>query len=104
LGGESSAAAGAGSVGSGDTSAPGPGKEQCDNCMQYVPERTIVMHGAFCRRNNYRCPDCGEVMRIAEKEKHADVRHKPVACECGREMQPDLLTTHRQDRRADPRP
>lgn len=93
---EAAAAAGATKLSGGSSGTAGPGMQQCDNCGQYVPERTIVMHSAFCARNNFRCSECGEVMRLSEKEKHLDVRHKPLPCACGRMIAPDLMSTHQQ--------
>lgn len=37
------------------------GMAQCDVCQTWVPEARIVMHSAFCARNNTRCDVCGEV-------------------------------------------
>ena len=33
---------------------------RCANCRQWVPQRSLPMHTAFCERNNARCPhpDC----------------------------------------------
>ncbi|OAA65483.1 ubiquitin fusion degradation protein [Niveomyces insectorum RCEF 264] len=41
----------------------GSGEEQCGNCHQWVPARTMVLHENFCRRNNVVCPECGHVFQ-----------------------------------------
>lgn len=49
-----------------------PDEEQCSNCLQFVPKRTMVLHENFCRRNNIVCPKCKSVFRkgSAEWEAH----------------------------------
>ena len=49
---------------------PGPDYEQCPNCRTYVPTRTIMMHRAFCERNNGICGWCGKVMKKDDLETH----------------------------------
>lgn len=46
----------------------GPDDEQCNNCHQWVPKRTMVLHESFCRRNNIACPHCGEVFKKDSSE------------------------------------
>ncbi|KAJ6439770.1 ubiquitin fusion degradation protein [Purpureocillium lavendulum] len=41
----------------------GADEQQCTNCMQWVPKRTMVLHENFCRRNNIVCPDCRSVFK-----------------------------------------
>ncbi|CAK7226348.1 hypothetical protein SEUCBS140593_006212 [Sporothrix eucalyptigena] len=53
-------------VTSSKTTAPvehGPGEEQCKNCFQWVPSRTMVLHENFCLRNNVACPVCKQVFQ-----------------------------------------
>lgn len=38
-------------------------EEQCKNCLQMVPARTIVLHEIFCLRNNILCPQCRNVFQ-----------------------------------------
>ncbi|KAK4187051.1 putative ubiquitin fusion degradation protein [Podospora australis] len=38
-------------------------EEQCKNCLQMVPKRTIVLHENFCLRNNIVCPQCKNVFQ-----------------------------------------
>ncbi|KAF5698691.1 PRLI-interacting factor [Fusarium globosum] len=49
-----------------------PDEEQCSNCLQFVPKRTMVLHENFCRRNNVVCPKCKSVFKkgSAEWEAH----------------------------------
>lgn len=49
-----------------------PDEEQCSNCLQFVPKRTMVLHENFCRRNNIVCPKCKSVFKkgSAEWEAH----------------------------------
>ncbi|RKL44824.1 hypothetical protein BFJ72_g3475 [Fusarium proliferatum] len=49
-----------------------PDEEQCSNCLQSVPKRTMVLHENFCRRNNVVCPKCKSVFKkgSAEWEAH----------------------------------
>ncbi|KAI2792129.1 hypothetical protein POX_b02165 [Penicillium oxalicum] len=45
-----------------------PGDAQCQNCQQWVPERTLVLHENFCLRNNILCPKCGNVFQKRSPE------------------------------------
>ncbi|KAI4592904.1 hypothetical protein KJ359_010351 [Pestalotiopsis sp. 9143b] len=40
-----------------------PDDEQCQNCHQWIPKQTMVLHENFCRRNNVACPECGNVFQ-----------------------------------------
>lgn len=42
--------------------------EQCQNCLQWVPKRTMVLHESFCRRNNIICPHCKSVFKKGSPE------------------------------------
>ncbi|RYC64008.1 hypothetical protein CHU98_g2196 [Xylaria longipes] len=57
--------------------AHGPDEEQCKNCQQWVPKRTMVLHENFCRRNNISCPECDKVFQKSsvEWEKHWHCPH-----------------------------
>ncbi|GAP93368.2 putative ubiquitin fusion degradation protein [Rosellinia necatrix] len=46
----------------------GPDEDQCGNCRQWVPKRTMALHENFCRRNNIACPECGSVFQKASVE------------------------------------
>ncbi|KFH44077.1 Ubiquitin fusion degradation protein-like protein [Hapsidospora chrysogenum ATCC 11550] len=47
-------------------------EDQCKNCFQWVPKRTMMLHENFCRRNNIVCTKCGTVFKTgsAEWESH----------------------------------
>lgn len=51
-----------------DTRAHSPDEEQCKNCLQWVPKRTIFMHENFCLRNNVTCPRCRNVFQKTSNE------------------------------------
>ncbi|KAI1183182.1 ubiquitin fusion degradation protein UFD1-domain-containing protein [Nemania serpens] len=61
----------------GDAGEHGPDEEQCKNCHQWVPKRTMVLHENFCRRNNIACPECGNIFQKSstEWEKHWHCPH-----------------------------
>ncbi|KAH6606126.1 hypothetical protein Trco_005279 [Trichoderma cornu-damae] len=42
--------------------------EQCTNCLQWVPKRTMVLHQNFCLRNNILCPMCRSVFKKGSPE------------------------------------
>lgn len=37
--------------------------DQCKNCFQWIPKRTMMLHENFCLRNNVVCPDCQNVFQ-----------------------------------------
>jgi len=43
-------------------------EEQCKNCLQWVPKRSMVLHENFCLRNNVLCPDCQQVFQKKSPE------------------------------------
>jgi len=78
-----------------------PEDEQCKNCLQWIPKRTMFLHQNFCLRNNIVCPKCKSVFKkgsqewedhwhcdfddeygdsAASKAKHDTVRHTERAC------------------------
>ncbi|RDW71695.1 hypothetical protein BP5796_07729 [Coleophoma crateriformis] len=84
-----------------DTAMHGPDEEQCKNCHQWVPKRTMMLHENFCLRNNVLCPHCDGVFKknsqewenhwhcpydsefgntSASKIKHDDVSHNARPC------------------------
>ncbi|KAM0351788.1 hypothetical protein ACHAPU_002300 [Fusarium lateritium] len=84
-----------------DGHVPAPDEEQCSNCLQFIPKRTMVLHENFCRRNNIVCPDCKSVFKkgspeweahwhcdkdsafgnsTASKAKHDDIFHTERQC------------------------
>lgn len=81
-------------------------EEQCKNCLQWIPKRTMVLHENFCRRNNILCPQCRGVFLKSStdwaehwhcpdhpeafgstslsKAKHDDIQHGQHTCpSCG---------------------
>ncbi|EXF77401.1 ubiquitin fusion degradation protein [Colletotrichum fioriniae PJ7] len=43
-------------------------EEQCKNCLQWIPKRTMVLHQNFCLRNNVACPKCKRVFKKGSEE------------------------------------
>ncbi|OAQ73569.1 ubiquitin fusion degradation protein [Pochonia chlamydosporia 170] len=54
-----------------DSEEHSPDDEQCRNCKQWVPKRTMVLHESFCRRNNITCPQCAAVFKKDSEEWHS---------------------------------
>lgn len=80
-----------------------PDDQQCKNCLQWVPKRTMHLHEGFCLRNNVLCPrGCGSIFKKNSAEwaahwhcayddgvfggteqgqaKHMAVAHSPYVC------------------------
>ncbi|KAL5628451.1 hypothetical protein BROUX41_003199 [Berkeleyomyces rouxiae] len=51
-----------------DSESRNPEDEQCKNCRQWIPKRTILLHENFCRRNNITCPKCHNVFQKSSEE------------------------------------
>ncbi|KAG4436727.1 hypothetical protein IFR05_007781 [Cadophora sp. M221] len=51
-----------------DTEMHSPDEEQCKNCTQWVPKRTMILHENFCLRNNILCPHCKNVFQKKSEE------------------------------------
>ncbi|THV55521.1 hypothetical protein BGAL_0007g00520 [Botrytis galanthina] len=51
-----------------DTEMHGSDEEQCKNCHQWVPKRTMMLHENFCLRNNISCPHCDSVFQKKSPE------------------------------------
>ncbi|KAE8444570.1 hypothetical protein EG329_014494 [Mollisiaceae sp. DMI_Dod_QoI] len=51
-----------------DTEMHSPEEEQCKNCHQWIPKRTMMLHENFCLRNNVLCPQCQNVFQKKSKE------------------------------------
>ncbi|KAJ3145665.1 hypothetical protein HK101_002411, partial [Irineochytrium annulatum] len=101
-----------------DDAEPPPDAERCPNCQVWIAKRTIAMHSAFCARNNAVCPQCRDMGRpfvmkktevanhwhctecwkvgdISERDKHMQLIHTPLPCECGAYFPPPELARHR---------
>jgi antitoxin component of MazEF toxin-antitoxin module len=73
----------------GSRSAPhGDDDRQCDNCLAWIPPQTFAVHVSRCARANWRCGECGELLRTAERASHD---HCP---ECRKGMSKDALRKH----------
>lgn len=89
------------SVDDADTEMHSPDEEQCKNCKQWIPKRTMMLHENFCLRNNILCPHCENVFQKKSDEwrnhwhcphdrehgntpqskaKHDTVSHTPQTC------------------------
>lgn len=51
-----------------DTEMHTPDEDQCKNCHQWVPKRTMMLHENFCLRNNILCPHCQNVFQKKSQE------------------------------------
>ncbi|KAJ3101835.1 hypothetical protein HDU97_001009 [Phlyctochytrium planicorne] len=101
---------------------PLPDSKQCDNCFTWIPTRTFSMHQAFCFRNNAVCRECKDTGRIpfvfkkeefakhwhctecwkvsnelTEREKHMQLLHTPIPCDCALEFTAEALAEHRRN-------
>lgn len=106
--------------GSDDAQEHSADEEQCTNCLQWVPARTMILHQNFCLRNNVVCPHCKNVFQkrslewqnhwhcdfgdgygssAESKAKHDAIFHTPHSCpNCGPEQtfpSLPLLARHR---------
>lgn len=99
---------------SGASSQPGADSEQCQNCKQFIPTRTIALHEAYCRRHNVvcqhkgcgailrrdevgkhvHCLKCGRTFQQEEMEKHMKVFHEPLHCRCGEVLEKEKMVIH----------
>eukprot|EP01018_Ginkgo_biloba_P026617 Gb_19045 [translate_table: standard] len=88
--------------------------EQCQNCKQFIPTRTITLHEAYCRRHNIvcqyehcgvvlrkqeagkhvHCLKCGQAFQQEEMEKHMKVFHEPLHCKCGAILEMEEMVIH----------
>lgn len=51
-----------------DTEMHSPDEQQCKNCLQWIPARTMMLHENFCLRNNILCPLCKQVFQKKSPE------------------------------------
>ncbi|GJP69719.1 hypothetical protein CLOP_g719 [Closterium sp. NIES-67] len=106
-------------ISAGSAAASPPDQSRCGNCRQLIATRTLPLHEAYCSRHNVVCPhpgcdlvlrktdlesgshqhcqECGEVFGgRREREKHEQVRHGEIACECGFEGKASDVRHHRR--------
>ncbi|KAF6834605.1 ubiquitin fusion degradation protein [Colletotrichum plurivorum] len=77
-----------------------PDEEQCKNCLQWIPKRTMVLHHNFCLRNNIACPKCKHVFKkgSSEWEAHWHCEHDDAFGDSSssRSRHDDIRHTERQ--------
>lgn len=67
----------------------------CENCDKMIPKDKITIHEIHCLKNIYKCIDCKKKMEMIEKSSHEFLFHRKILCECGQEIQKDLLRKHK---------
>ena len=45
-------------------------KVKCNNCKQEIPESKLILHEAFCLRNNKYCEKCQQVILTSQYDEH----------------------------------
>lgn len=98
----------------------GPDEGMCQTCGTVVNKARLVMHEAYCARNNYKCTICNKIMQKAKKDehnhcpfhplcsyiatsesgvqKHRKLTHDPFPCElrCGEDVLLENYHDHRK--------
>ena len=92
-----------------------PDTTYCTNCHLYIPNKQYTLHSIQCPRlvvycqqchttvrkadwpTHAHCPECSAVMTKDELEKHVDLMHRSVTCECGEKVAAELLAAHKTD-------
>ena len=87
----------------------------CTNCHLYIPNKQYTLHSIQCPRLvvycpqcqstvrkadwlvHTHCPECNAVMTKDELEKHVDLMHRNVTCECGAKVAAESLAAHKAD-------
>ncbi len=83
-------------VGSAGDDTPKEGFRRCDSCRRNVPEASFARHAAFCERNLFVCPECGDRMPKSQEEAHFAKTHAPAECDlCGAVCPIDMMATHK---------
>ena len=54
-------------------------------------------HPVQCARRTFVCPECNESMPLTERDKHLEIRHTTLFCECGDEFSQEDLQAHKRD-------
>ncbi|TEA15633.1 Ubiquitin fusion degradation protein 1 [Colletotrichum sidae] len=80
--------------------AKSPDEQQCNNCLQWVPKRTMVLHQNFCLRNNTPCPQCKRVFKKGslEMEAHWHCEHDDASGDSASSKAKHLQTRHTERR------
>ena len=55
--------------------------KKCGTCQREIEMSKFRMHEIGCARNNYKCPQCGDIVAKSEKEEHEKEAHTKVVCE-----------------------
>ena len=92
-----------------------PDTTYCSNCHLFIPNKQYNLHSIQCPRLvvycpqcqstvrkadwplHTHCPECNAVMSKDELEKHVDLMHRSVTCECGAKVAVEALATHKAD-------
>ena len=90
-----------------------PDTTYCTNCHLYIPNKQYNLHSIQCPRlvvycaqcaatvrkaewpQHAHCPECGLVLLKDELEKHVDLTHRSVTCECGAQVDAERLAEHK---------
>ena len=98
-----------------EESQPNLEMEKCENCLLFVPVKTIQMHSAFCLRNNILCKKCQKVFHksgfpshwhcdqcfmsgnIEQMAKHIEMVHTQHTCSCGESLYLAQVKQHRTE-------
>jgi len=60
----------------------GPDDVECENCGKYVHSMSIQMHSMHCVRTMTACSECGQCIKIEDKQRHFEDAHQSVTCLC----------------------
>ena len=67
----------------------------CSTCQQPIEVSKFRIHEIGCARNNYRCPQCGDLVAKSEKAEHEQEAHVKVGCKfCKAEFQKREIQKH----------
>eukprot|EP00347_Sterkiella_histriomuscorum_P023509 403334376 len=79
--------------------------KSCSICGKDIEEPKYRIHEATCARNNYRCPQCGEVVPKGDKDHHDQENHVQIPCQYCKNFAADKkgLQVHEQQCDMQPR-
>ena len=91
-----------------------PNYQKCLTCRHLIPTSSFATHSIFCSRNNFYCEKCDLVLQVSAKnshlhcsfcekgfndpqdlEKHTQIFHTEINCECGESFSLDALKDHK---------